>query len=98
MKFVVDIDGTLLYSNYVSGEYDLYGRNEDLIKKINSLYYEGHEIILQTGRHWNDLLLTKKQLEKNGIKYHTLVCGKPIGDFYIDDRAILPHEFLKEEI
>ena len=32
--------------------------------------------------------MTTDWLNKYGIKYHQLVLGKPIGDVWIDDRAI----------
>ena len=32
--------------------------------------------------------MTTAWLKKNGIKYHQLVLGKPVGDVWIDDRAI----------
>jgi hydroxymethylpyrimidine pyrophosphatase-like HAD family hydrolase len=100
MKFVVDIDDTLLYSYYnkEDGKYYLKGYNIDLITKINNLYRKGHEIILYTGRHWNHLELTKYQLNQCLVNYTTLIMGKPVGDYYIDDKAILPEDFLEVEI
>ena len=32
--------------------------------------------------------MTKSWLAKNKIKYDQLVLGKPVGDYWIDDRAI----------
>lgn len=95
MKFVVDIDDTLLYSEkYSKTKYKIHSSNYNLIRKLNNLYREGNEIILWTGRHWNDLELTIKQLKKYKIKYHTLIMGKPVADYYIDDKAVLPKKFL----
>ena len=32
--------------------------------------------------------MTTDWLKRNGFKYHQLVMGKPIGDIWIDDRAL----------
>jgi len=94
MTFVVDIDNTILYSCLNDGEYKVTGQNEKLIKRLNALY-ENNTIIMFTGRHWNHLQLTLSQLTEAGIKYHSLVLGKPVGDYYIDDKGILPEKFLE---
>jgi hydroxymethylpyrimidine pyrophosphatase-like HAD family hydrolase len=93
MTYCFDIDGTILYSELVNGSYRLKGANLPLIEKINYLFSCQHEIILHTGRHWNHLGLTKNQLQLYGVHYTTLVMGKPVADFYIDDKALRPNEF-----
>lgn len=99
MKFIFDIDDTILISTIEKdGSYKMIGENLKLIIKLNRLYDNGHQIILWTGRHWNHLATTQKQLFSAGVKYHTLVMGKPVVDFYVDDKAIRPDEFLKLEI
>ena len=93
-RYVIDIDGTLLISAVeASGDYILIGSDDDFVADVNALYDAGHEIILWTGRHWDHLEITRHQLELNGIKYTTLVMGKPVGDYYVDDRAVTPEEF-----
>lgn len=99
MKFCIDIDDTILYSEVdENGEYKLVGTNIKLINKINRLHFEGHTIILWTGRHWNHLETTINHLKKSHISYDTLLMGKPPVDYYVDDKAIRPDEFLKLEI
>lgn len=94
MKYVIDIDDTILYSQIdENGQYELIGYNKKIVAKINKLYYSGHTIVLWTGRHWNHLTLTKKQLMKIGVRYTTLVMAKPTADFYVDDKALRPDEF-----
>ena len=88
----VDIDGTLLYSKLVDDKYVITGANADLINQLNQGHDEGCIIILQTGRHWKHLMVTKQQLKKVGVKYDTVVFGKPPADVYIDDKAIRPDE------
>ena len=94
MRIVCDIDGTLIYSVLRNGSYFVTDHNYSLVASLNNSYDSGDEIILHTGRHWNHLKLTIDQLEEIGIKYHSLVMGKPVGDVYIDDKAVRPDEFL----
>lgn len=58
------------------------------------MFDDGDEIILWTGRHWNHLEITQLQLWNANVKYTTLIMGKPVGDYYIDDKAVRPDEFL----
>lgn len=96
MKLVIDIDDTLLYSTYMNSNYEITGANEELIEIVNKMYNRGNEIILWTGRHWNHLTITETQLRGHGIKYNTLLMGKPTADYYIDDKAIKPEDFINE--
>lgn len=95
MTLVFDIDNTLLYTKYENLTYTLLGYNEELVKVINELYYRGHTIVLNTARHWNNLKLTKLQIEQCGVLYHSLQFAKPVADFYIDDKALTPEDFLE---
>ena len=64
--------------------------DKDVIKKINKLYDEGNIIKFFTARgnltkvDWREI--TENQLKDWGVKYHSLIFGKPFGDIYIDDR------------
>ena len=100
MKFVFDIDNTILYSEIdKDGNYKLKRWDPHIVNKINELYKKGdNEIILWTGRHWNHLQITIEQLDFIDLKYDTLICGKPVADYYIDDKALRPNEFLNMEI
>jgi hypothetical protein len=72
---------------------------EDRIKKINSLYDEGHTIVYWTargsgsGKDWSEV--TKYQFERHGVKYHSLKFGKPVYDLFIDDKNINSDEYFK---
>jgi hydroxymethylpyrimidine pyrophosphatase-like HAD family hydrolase len=94
MKLCVDIDGTLFESDCIDGEYEIRKVNREMIKRLNALFDTGSEIVIYTGRHWNHLYETKRQLDSHNIKYTTLVMGKPVADHYIDDKAVRPDEFL----
>ena len=80
---------------------------QDMIEKVNKLYDAGNTIIIYTARGmsqfngdihkvYSELYdVTKKSLEEWGIKYHTLIMGKPHYDYLIDDKAININEFKK---
>lgn len=61
---------------------------KDAADMINKLYNDGHIIIIYTARTWMEYEMTEYWLNKNNIKYHQLFMGKPVGDIWIDDRAI----------
>ena len=105
MKYVIDIDGTLCTNT--NGNYASAKPFEERIKKINLLYDAGNVIILHTARGMNTFngdrqkvydkyyIFTQNQLKDWGVKYHTLILGKPSGDFYIDDKGQHADEFFK---
>ena len=87
MQIIIDIDGT------ICTEERTYSRSlaiplKDAVFSVNALYDKGHTIIFYTARTWMEFEMTTDWLEKNGFKYHQLVMGKPIGDIWIDDRAL----------
>ncbi|MBN8703421.1 MAG: HAD hydrolase family protein [Bacteroidetes bacterium] len=87
MRLIIDLDGT------ICTEEKTYSRALAKIKPgakkyIDKLYSQGHTIIIYSARTWMEYEMTADWLAKNGIKYHQLILGKPIGDYWIDDRAI----------
>lgn len=58
------------------------------IESVNKLFDEGHTIIIYSARTWMEYEMTVDWLSKYGFKYHQLILGKPIGDVWIDDRAL----------
>lgn len=96
MRFVVDIDGYLVTesSKDVSARHPL----KSNVLRVNRLYDRGHTIILFTARGMNscnnDQLaadekyreITEAQLESIGVKYHSLMFGKPNADVYLDNK------------
>lgn len=86
MQIVIDMDGT------ICSEERTYSRclakpKENAKETINSLYEQGHTIIIYSARTWVEYEMTVDWLRRYGIKYHQLIMGKPIGDVWIDDRA-----------
>jgi hypothetical protein len=98
MNYFIDIDDTIL-ELIVKTDYCTAIAIPEAIAKVNSLYEEGHHIVLWTARGTvtgRDLSqLTKLQLERYGVKYHELRFGKPAYDVFIDDKAINAREWLK---
>ena len=87
MRLIIDMDGTicteeLTYSRSLAKPLD------KAAESINRLYEEGHTIIIYSARTWMEYEMTEHWLKSNGIKYHQLVMGKPVGDAWIDDRAV----------
>ena len=87
MQIIIDIDGT------ICTEERTYSRSmakplTNAVNSVNNLYDRGHTVILYSARAWVEYEMTIDWLKKNGFKYHQLILGKPIGDIWIDDRAI----------
>ena len=93
--YCFDIDGTLC--NQESNDYSQARPFLGRIDRVNSLFDEGHTIVVFTARgsksgiDWTEI--TRLQLESWGLRYHALITGKPHADFYIDDKAINPDDF-----
>jgi hypothetical protein len=68
----------------------------DAIETINKLYDAGNTIIIYSARTWVEYEMTVDWLNRYGVKYHQLFMGKPIGDVWIDDRAINCNDNWKE--
>lgn len=87
MQIIIDMDGT------ICSEERMYSRclakpKEDAVHAVNYLYNTGNTIIIYTARTWVEYEMTVDWLKRYGVKYHQLFMGKPIGDVWIDDRAI----------
>lgn len=93
MKYCFDLDETLCHTP--GAFYDRAEPMIDRIKKVNNLYAMGHTIVIQTGRRWDVLKLTAAQLKLWGLKYHALVLGNVVADFYINDKGINDSDFFK---
>jgi hypothetical protein len=104
MIYVFDLDETLCSSLSEIGDYRSAIPIEPRITAVNKLFDAGHHIIIDTARGSASYVteelrdLTIEQLKKWGVKYHTLRIGiKPIGDYYIDDRAISADDFFRAD-
>jgi len=107
IKLVFDIDDTIC--NNKNRDYENAIPFKDVIRKINKLHKQGAKITLYTSRGMvscnGDLekiikknkAILEKWLEKNKVEYDELMFGKPLGDMYIDDKAINVKDFLNQE-
>lgn len=80
---------------------------DDMIVRVNKLYDDGNTIIIYTARGMSQFNgdihkvysklygVTTECLKNWGVKYHTLIMGKPHYDYIIDDKAISIDEFKK---
>jgi capsule biosynthesis phosphatase len=101
---VVDVDDTI--STHRNRDYENAVPHTKIINKLNKMYESGWKIIYFTARGQvscsGDLDLINQLrrpvleswMEKHSVKYHSLMFGKPIGVYYIDDKAIRPEEFM----
>lgn len=87
MQIIIDMDGTICeemrhFSRCLAKP------KSDAVETINKLYDAGNTIIIYSARTWVEYEMTVDWLQRYGVKYHQLFMGKPIGDVWIDDRAI----------
>jgi uncharacterized HAD superfamily protein len=87
MQIIIDLDGTIC-SEEKTFSRSLAKPKKDAVETINAWYDEGHTIIIYTARTWMEFEMTTDWLNKNKVKYHQLFMGKPVGDVWIDDRAL----------
>jgi len=96
MTFVFDLDNTLcLTKKNVEGFWEYKSATPILerIEKVNTLWQQGHHIIIETARgstsqaNWYEF--TYSQLVDWGMKFHVLRTGvKFSADYFIDDRGV----------
>ena len=96
--FCFDLDGVIC--NTKKNFYRSSKPNIKAINKINSIYSDGHRVIIFTarfmGRSNENVNLAKKmgyqftyrQLKKWNLKFHKLIFGKPSFDYIIDDKSV----------
>lgn len=104
---VFDIDDTI--SIHTNRDYVNAKPIQPVIDKLNRLHDEGYYIKLFTGRgqvscNGNlDLIIERnkdvleKWLKDHDVKYDELIFGKPLGDWYIDDKGMSVNDFLKAD-
>lgn len=87
MQIIIDLDGTICTEEKTYSR-SLAKPKEGAVKSVNALYDQGNTIIIYSARTWMEFEMTTAWLKTHKIKYHQLVLGKPVGDVWIDDRAI----------
>lgn len=106
-RLIVDIDDTISYTT--NRDWENAKPNVSLIHKLNKLYDEGWEVHYYTARGsiscknreeaenvYKPIIL--KWFFKHNVKFTELSFNKPLGTYYIDDKAITPEDFLDLDI
>lgn len=100
LRWVFDLDNTIVSFPKIKNDYDSVEPITEIIEFINSLYNNGHYIIIYTARNMKtksktyintitkDIII--KTLKKFNVNYHELVLEKPYGDMYVDDKSVNP--------
>lgn len=86
----VDFDGTLAESSW-SAENPTHEPGEPIwsnVYKLMMLRAHRYKIIIHTARAWADYLVIEEWLNRYGIPFNRIVCGKLLAHVYIDDRGI----------
>ena len=65
-----------------------------MINKINHYYDRGYTIYFETARHMIHQEKTVKWMKRYSVKYHYIFFGKPVGDYYIDEKNRTVEQFL----
>ena len=98
-KYCFDLDGTICEIKKEHQDYSELKPLKDSVKILKKLNKNGHYIIIYTARrmrtHDNDIKkvidevgeLTIETLRKYEIPYDELHFGKPVADYYIDDKG-----------
>jgi len=99
MVYCFDLDGTLC--NTDGNNYKDSTPKKERIKIVNTLYEDGHTILIDTARGCvsgkNYFFYTMEQLKSWGVKFHTLRTGVKFGaDIFIDDKGMKDQRFFKD--
>ena len=108
---VIDIDHTICTPNDSEKDtFEKYGKAKpipEMISSIRKAKEKGYRIVLFTARrmatHNGDINkviedvgeLTINWLREHDVPYDELMFGKPNAVYYVDDKALKPHEFMK---
>jgi capsule biosynthesis phosphatase len=110
MRICFDLDNTLVTYPTIDKDYYSVEPIQEVIDYVKFLKSQGHTIIIHTARrmatHNNNLgaviadigKCTIETLEKFEIPYDELIFGKPIADFYFDDKSVDPKLDFEKQI
>lgn len=87
LRLIIDLDGTIC-SEEKQFSRPLAKPKAGVSKAMQTLFEAGHTLIIYSARTWAEYEMTVDWLQKNHIPYHQLILGKPIGEYWIDDRSI----------
>ena len=106
-RIVVDFDDTLAF--HQNRKFDQALPNKPLITKLNKLHADGWQIDIFTARgsiscknreDARDKYETNmlKWLNKHKVKFNMRSFDKPLATYYIDDKGIMPEDFIEVDI
>lgn len=107
-RVIVDFDDTI--ATTTTRDWNNAIPHWDIINKMNNLYDKGWEVWIVTARGQlsckGDFKKADKKyrkiieewLKNHGVKYHLLSFEKRLASYYVDDKALLPEEFVDLEI
>ena len=107
-RIIVDFDDTI--ATTTTRDWDTAIPHWDVINKMNNLYDKGWEVWIVTARgqlsckgDWAKAdkkyrKIIEEWLANHSVKYHKLKFEKYLASYYIDDKAMLPEEFVDLEI
>lgn len=99
-KFCFDLDGTLCYIKKKDEHYRDVHPIPGAVETLQKLKQEGHYIIIMTARNMatynnnvgqiiaNQSPIVIEWLNKHNIPFDEIHFGKPLADFYVDDKAV----------
>lgn len=87
---IVDFDGTLAENIWEPGQTKTFIGDpiEHGINQVNNLRTKGYQIVIFTARSWQDHGMIVAWLLAHEVPFDQVVCGKPLGTIYVDDKAI----------
>ncbi|CAE7742034.1 klhl36 [Symbiodinium microadriaticum] len=90
MRFLFDLQGTLLTAPQEEGNLRSCRAIERNVKLLRRLKAQGHHILIWTESPAESGAELLDALRRLGVEYNELHFGKPVADFYIDDRGVDP--------
>lgn len=64
---------------------------------LRRLKAEGHIILIYTARATNQYIPTLRWLAQHDVPHDGLICGKPSGDIYVDDKGVTADDFFRNK-
>jgi len=86
-RVVIDLDGTIC-EEVPTFERCMAQPKSCVVTTLNDLKQHGYFIIIYTARGWAEYKMTKDWLKTHNIPHDLLLCGKPLYNYWIDDRAL----------
>jgi hydroxymethylpyrimidine pyrophosphatase-like HAD family hydrolase len=69
----------------------------EVIEAVQEAYKSGKKIIIWTARQWNEAPEVAGWLTAHEVPHHGVQCGKGGAEKYVDDKAISPEKFIREQ-